>query len=27
VAPSRAYAYYKPEVAGEDIGGEEMVVV
>jgi CD109 antigen len=27
VAPSRAYAYYKPEVAGEDVGGEELVVV
>ena len=27
VAPSRAYAYYKPEVSGEDLGGEEIVVV
>jgi len=27
VAPSRAYAYYKPEVSGEDLGGEEIMVV
>jgi CD109 antigen len=27
VAPSRAYAYYQPEVSGEDLGGAEIVVV